>query len=102
MKESTYMDVDKMHQLVYKLSHSEFNVLLFVIFYMSSHHLDEYVNSASTREQMASMGFTRTPERICAILSSLVKKGVLKRESPGSFTLVDKLFLRIKNEDILP
>lgn len=102
MKEFAYINVDKLNQLVYKLSHSEFNMLLYVIFYLSSHNLKEFSNNTSTREQMASLGFARTPERICAILSSLVKKEVLERKSPGIYAVVDRLFLPAAVDEIFP
>jgi histidinol-phosphate/aromatic aminotransferase/cobyric acid decarboxylase-like protein len=51
-----------------------------------------FINNAENRELMERIEFEKTPERISALLGALVKKGVIKREVNGVYSLPDSLF----------
>lgn len=93
MKDYALINASKMHELTMRLSTVECKVMLGVLFYLSSNDKELYINNAETREFLSSLGIGKTPERICAILSSMVKKGVLKREAQGVFSVPGNLIL---------
>lgn len=52
-----------------------------------------FVNNAENRAIIAQIGFDKTPERISALLGSMVKKGVIKRVINGMYSLPEDLFI---------
>lgn len=93
MKEYALINAGRLPEYFNTLSNTEFKMLLFVLFYLSSNDRTMYFNNAETREFLAEMGFKKTPERITTILGSMVKKGVLKREAHGAYSVIGNLFL---------
>lgn len=93
MENFAMINASKMSELIMKLSTVEGKVMLMILFYLSSNNKELLVHNASFREFLASMGFSKTPERICTILSSMVKKGVLVREGQGVYSVPGNLFL---------
>lgn len=93
MKDYALINAGKLPEYFNTLSNTEFKMLLFVLFYLSSNDKTVYFNNAETRRFLAEMGFKKTPERITTILGSMVKKGVLKREAQGAYLVLGNLFL---------
>lgn len=82
-----------MHRFFNVLTTVEFKMLLMVLFYLSSNNKEVLVNNTVFREFLVSAGFSKTPERICTILSALVRKEVLVREGQGVYSVPGNLFL---------
>lgn len=87
-----YLNPSVMMGLQKRMGRSEVNVLLLMMCYMSEKSSNVFINCKESREMFGLYGFSKTPERISAILSSMAKKGVLKREASGIYTLPDGLF----------
>ena len=87
-----YLNIDKMVELSNKLEGSEIKMVFAIIHCLNNSESDLFINNAETRNRIAEMGFSKTPERFSAILGSLVKKGVIKREINGVYSLPDNLF----------
>lgn len=97
MKDFALMNVSRMHKYFSVLTTVEVKMLLMILFYLSSNSKELLVNNAAFREFLAAMDFSKTPERICTILSAMVKKEVLVREGQGVYSVPRNLFLPIKD-----
>ena len=93
MNDFALLNAPQMRRFFNALTTVEFKMLLMVLFYLSSNNKEVLVNNAAFREFLASAGFSKTPERICTILSALVRKGVLVREGQGVYSVPGNLFL---------
>ena len=93
MEDYALLNASQMHRFFNVLTTVEFKMLLMVLFYLSSNNKEVLVNNAAFREFLASVGFSKTPERICTILSALVRKDVLVREGQGVYSVPGNLFL---------
>ena len=88
-----YLNTDKMLELSKNLDGSEIKMMLAIIYVLNNTEDYWFVNNASTREMLASIGFAKSPERFSAILGSLVKKGVIKREANSVYSISRELYI---------
>lgn len=92
MEKFALIKVERLSELL-KLSTAELKMFFVILNYLNSKDKKVLVHNAEFREFMASMGFSKTPERISTILSSMVKKGVLIREGQGVYSVPGNIFL---------
>lgn len=93
MEDYFYLNPSKMMEVSRKLGGSEIKMLYAMFYCMSCDGRDVFINNTVNRKRMAEeLEFDRTPERISSILSSLTKKGVIKKEMNGVYTVPDDLF----------
>lgn len=88
-----YLNIDRMVELSNKLEGSEIKMLFAIIHCLNNSESDLFINNAENRNRIAELGFSKTPERFSAILGSLVKKGVLKRELNGVYSILEDLYI---------
>lgn len=93
MEEFALINASKMPKYFNILSTVEFKMLLMVLYYLSSNNKDILVNNIAFRDFLTSVEFSKTPERVCTILSALVRKKVLVREGQGVYSVSENLFL---------
>ena len=86
-----YLNTDRMIELSNKLEGSEIKMILAIIHCLNNSESDLFINNAETRNRIAELGFSKTPERFSTILGSLTKKGVLKRELNGVYSISEDL-----------
>ena len=88
-----YLNINKMVELSNKLEGSEIKMVFAIIHCLNNSESDMFINNAETRNRVAELGFSKTPERLSAILGSLTKKGVLKRELNGVYSILEDLYI---------
>ena len=93
MHDYCYLNTAKMVELSEKLEGSEIKMLFAIICCLNESDDDWFINNADNRDRMAKAGFNKTPERISTVLGSMVKKGVLKREINGVYSIPEGLFI---------
>lgn len=93
MQDYCYLNTTKMVELSEKLEGSEIKMLFAIIYCLNDSDGDWFINNAESRAKIAQVGFSKTPERISTILGSMVKKGVLKRETNGVYSVPEELFI---------
>lgn len=93
MNEFALINASKMKNIFNVLSTVELKMLLMVLYYLSSNNKELLVHNADFRDFLASVNFSKTPERISTILASMVKKGVLVRESIGVYSVSEDMYL---------
>jgi len=93
MKDYFYLNPSRMVEVTRKLGNGELKMLWAVIYCLATTGEPVFINNARNREIMAEGGFARTPERTSALLSFLVKKGILKREANAVFSVPKGLFM---------
>lgn len=96
MESYGFINAEKLPGIVKDLKGSELKMLLLILCYLSSTRKQYLVNNEELRKYMASMNYDVTPERTCMVLSSLVKKGILKREVKGVFSVLGDLYIATK------
>lgn len=87
MNEFALINISKMKNLFNELSTVEFKMLLMILFYLSSNNKELLIHNADFRDFLSSVNFSKTPERISTILSSMTKKGVLVKEAMGVYSV---------------
>lgn len=95
MKDYFYLNVPKMLDLSRKLDGSELKVLLLMIYYMSITGSSVFINCEESRSVFAQQGYDKTSERISSVLSSLVKKDIVKRKTRGVFVIADESLFKL-------
>lgn len=93
MKDYCYLNTSKMVELSRVLEGSEIKMLFAIIYCLNESNSKWFVNNKISRSMIASIGFDKTPERIGILLGSLVKKGVIKREVNGIYSISEDLFI---------
>lgn len=93
MNEFALINTSKMKNLFNELSTVEFKMLLMILFYLSSNNKELLIHNADFREFLSSVNFSKTPERISTILSSMTKKGVLVKEAMGVYSVPEGIYL---------
>jgi hypothetical protein len=93
MKDYCYLNTSKMVELSEKLEGSEIKMLFAIIYCLNESDSDWFINNAENRAKIAHAGFSKTPERFSAILSTMAKKGILKREASGVYSMPEGLFI---------
>lgn len=93
MTDYAYLNAHRLPEVMLKLTGSEIKMMLAILFYLSSESKSFFANSPETREYLTTLDINLSRERICSILSNLVKKGVLKREVQGVYSVDQKLYL---------
>ena len=88
-----YLNIDKMVELSNKLEGSEIKMVFAIIHCLNNSESDLFINNAENRNRIAELGFSKTPERFSAILGSLVKKGVIRREINGVYSISEDLYI---------
>jgi hypothetical protein len=88
-----YLNIDRMIELSSKLEGSEIKMLFTIIHCLNNSETDLFINNAENRNRIAKLGFSKTPERFSSILGSLTKKGVLKRELNGVYSISENLYI---------
>ena len=88
-----YLNIEKMVELSSKLEGSEIKMVFAIIHCLNNSESDLFINNVETRNRIAELGFSKTPERFSAILGSLVKKGVIRREINGVYSISEDLFI---------
>jgi len=88
-----YLNIEKMVELSSKLEGSEIKMLFAIIYCINNSDSSLFLNNAESRAKIAEMGFSKTPERFSAILGSLVKKEVIRREINGVYSISEDLFI---------
>ena len=99
MEDYFYLNPSKMVELSRKLSGSEIKMLYGIMYCLSVTGNKKFINNAENRSRVAGIGFNRTRERIGILLSSLVKKKVLKREEHGVYSLLEGLFINANRKE---
>ena len=99
MKDYFYLNPSKMVELLKALQGAEIKMLWGTMYCLCTSGDQWFINNADNRKLIAEMGFDKTPERISALLGNLVKKGVLKREANGVYSLVEGLFINPNETD---
>lgn len=97
MKDYFYLNPSKTVELLKDLQGAEIKMLLGIIYCLSVSGDQWFINNTNNRKSIAEMGFNKTPERISAILGNLVKKGILRREANGVYSLIEGLFINPNN-----
>lgn len=93
MKDYCYLNTSKMVKLSNVLEGSEIKMLFAIIYCLNENGSKWFANNKTNRTMIANIGFSKTPERISALLGLLVKKGVLKREVNGVYSISEDLFI---------
>ena len=93
MKDYFYLNSSKMIEVCMKLDGAEIKMLYAMMYCLSNTGDQWFINNEDNRKLMAEMDFARTPERICSLLSSMTKKGVLKKEIKGVYSLPENLMI---------
>lgn len=93
MHDYCYLNTSKMVELSEKLEGSEIKMLFAIIYCLNDSDSDWFVNNIENRRKLAQAGFDKTPVRISTIIGSMVKKGVLKREANGVYSVPEDLFI---------
>lgn len=93
MKDYFYLNPSKMIEFSKILGNSEIKMMLGIMYCLSITGEKWFVNNAENRSRIASTGFDKTPERISTLLGSIAKKGVLKREANGVYSIPEGLFI---------
>lgn len=93
MNEFALINASKMKNLFNELSTVEFKMLLMILFYLSSNNKELLIHNADFRDFLSSVNFSKTPERISTILSSMTKKGFLVKEAMGVYSVPEDLCL---------
>ena len=88
-----YLNIDKMVELSNKLEGCEIKMVFAIIHCLNNSESDLFINNTETRNRIAELGFSKTPERFSAILGSLTKKGVLRRELNGVYSILEDLYI---------
>ena len=88
-----YLNIDKMVELSNKLDGSEIKMVFAIIHCLNNSESDLFINNAETRSRIAELGLSKTPERFSTILGSLTKKGILKRELNGVYSILEDLYI---------
>lgn len=88
-----YLNIEKMIELSRKLVGGEIKMLFAIIYCLNGSDSGLFINNAETRARIAGMGFSKTPERFSTILGSLVKKGIIRREINGVYSISEDLFI---------
>lgn len=91
MKEYCLLNMSKMLELSNRLDGSEVKMLFAIIYCLINNSSNLFVNNASNRDIIANLGFKKTSARFSSLLGSLVKKGILKREANGVYSLLEEL-----------
>lgn len=92
MKDYFYLNAEEMVRISRTLKGAEIKMLYAMMYCMSKQETKLFINNVESRKLMKDLGFDKTPERISALLGALVKKGVIKREINGVYSLPDSLF----------
>lgn len=93
MKDYFYLNPSKMVEIAMKLDGAEIKLLYGIMYCLSASGDQWFINNADNRKLIAEIGFDKTPERISALLGSLTKKGILKREANSVYSLPEGLFI---------
>lgn len=95
MTDYAYINAHRLPEVILKckLTGSEIKMMFAVLFYLSSNNRKYFFNNLETREYLASVGLKLTRERVCNILSGLVKKGAIKREAQSAYSVDESLYL---------
>jgi hypothetical protein len=88
-----YLNIDKMVELSNKLDGSEIKMIFAIIHCLNNSESNLFINNAENRNRIAKLGLYKTPERFSSILGSLTKKGVLKRELNGVYSISENLYI---------
>ena len=91
MQNYFYLNIEKMVELSRDMDGSEIKMLLGICYRLNTSNSRLFVNNALNREALAKLGLAMAPSRFCAVLGSMVKKGILKREANGVYSLLDDL-----------
>lgn len=97
MKDYFYLNPSKMIELIKQLTGSELKMLYGIMYCLVDSGEKWFVNNKENRAKLASLEFNKSPEWISIILSKLVKKGIIKREAQGVFSLKEGLFINPNN-----
>ena len=92
MKDYFYLNVEEMVRISRTLKGAEIKMLYAMMYCVSKQETKLFINNAESRKLMKDLDFDKTPERISALLGTLVKKEVIKREINGVYSLPDSLF----------
>lgn len=92
MKDYFYLNVEEMIKLFHSLKGAELKMIYAMMYCMSSQNSKLFINNSENRKIMEDIDFNKTPERISSLLSTLCKKGIIKREVNGVYSLPDNLF----------
>lgn len=93
MKNYFYLNPSKMMEVSMKLDGAEIKMLYAIMYCLNSTGRKWFVNNVNNRKLMAEIKFSKTPERVSGLLGSMTKKGVLKRETNGVYSLPEDLFI---------
>ena len=91
-----FMNQTKAIEMMMGLEGAEIKMIFAINHCLKESGDNMFINNAHNRNRMAKSGFSKTPERISCLLSSLVKKGILVKEGQGIYTFKDGLFLMSK------
>ena len=95
MEEAIVFKVERLSDLL-RLSTAELKMFFAVLNYLNTQGKKVLVHNVGFRDFLASIGFSKTPERISTILSSMVKRGVLIKEAQGVYSLSETYGALIK------
>lgn len=92
MKDYFYLNAEEMIRISKSLKGAELKMLYAIMYCMSCQGTKLFINNAENRKLMKRIEFEKTPERISALLGTLTRKGIIKREVNGVYSLPDSLF----------
>lgn len=93
MESNGFLNAEELPKICKDLQGAEIKMLLLIICYLSSTDKQYLANNEEWRSFMESMDYKLTPERTSTVLSALVKKGILKREVKGVFSIIGNLYV---------
>lgn len=88
-----YLNPSKMVELARSLEGVELKVLFAIIYCLNESNRDTFFNNIETRDKFSEFGLAKSPERFSSILGALTKKGILKREINGVYSIKEDILI---------
>jgi hypothetical protein len=93
MHDYCYLNASKMLELSKIMDGSEIKMLFAILYCFNNTDSEWFINNSENRRLIAELGFNKTPARFSAILGSMVKKGILKREANSVYSIPRELYI---------
>lgn len=93
MHDYCYLNTSKMLELSKIMDGSEIKMLFAILYCVNNTYSEWFINNAENRKQISKLGFNKTPARFSAILGSMVKKGILKREANSVYSISREVYI---------
>lgn len=93
MHDYCYLNTSKMLELSKIMDGSEIKMLFAILYCINNTDSEWFINNPENRKLIAGLGFIKSPARFSAILCSMVKKGILKREANSVYSILRELYI---------